>query len=229
MLNPAFGREERRNRKADRVPEEFPEALAERIVGRIAVRAIKRFGAFPEYEKDDLVSEGLMKARECWHRYDRSKAQPQTFIYRVAWCHIQTIHRNRTRLGQRETVWVKDNGGAGDAIDRRGEENPKEPTMREWMEHTYRDVCERMRDRMLSQVEGMDLKITNGQAITLVMLKLKKDLTRRTLPEYLSRHPELLDAIGMSGPPSEWEVRRLLEIIPKLRFDFSAKETAASE
>lgn len=206
--------------------EVFPEVLAEKIVGRIAVRAIRRFGAFPEFDKDDLISEGLMKARECWHRYDRSKAQPQTFIYRVAWCHIQTIHRNRTRLGQRETTWVKDNGGSGDAIDRRGEENPKEPSIREWMEHTYRDVCDRMRDRMLTPIEGSK-SINAAQAISLVMLKMNKNLSVRGLPFYLSQHPELLEVIGMSEAPSKSEVQRLIESVPKLRFDFSDSEKVA--
>lgn len=189
----------------------WDERLADSVVGKCAARAIRRFGAFPDFAKDDLIQEGVQKVRENWHRYNPKWAK-STFIYRVAWCHIQTLHRNRTRLGQRETKYVHDR-------------LPPEPeemehdSLPEWMAERYREVCERMRDRVMlpEQKTGRPKMTTPAQDIAIALLRTRMNQSFRGVELVLSQNPELCETIGLARVPSYRSLARISESVTKLK------------
>lgn len=86
----------------------FDEALATRIITALVAGnsrrpgLIKNFSSHPEYQIEDLVSEGMVGAMRNWEEYDPSKASPQTFIYQRAHSAIQdlgrTVKSNRNKI-----------------------------------------------------------------------------------------------------------------------------------
>lgn len=184
--------------------------LAEKIVGRVAGRAIFRFGAFPDLSREDLMQEGLMAVRKAWPRYDPAKAHRTTFMYIVAWRAIETIHRQRSRRLKLEHIYLQSRP--------EGYETQLEAVLTvDWLRDQYKALCDRvLADLKPPAATGRPRRLTPAQTIAIGLLHERTGWGSRRLRQMLGEEG-YRDAIGLSErAPARHTIRGALGVVQKL-------------
>lgn len=179
---------------------EWDEDFAARIVHRVAERKLRLFAAFPEFEADDLESEGLIAARLAWHRYDPAKSAASTFIYITAARRLIDLYRQAVRHHR------NDQCAANNAIVNPPHSAPRhEPNdLAEWLVMILKMIrrnmaAYRIPDRTFA---AGTLSIDRAQAAALLALRHRLECTDAQLVAHLANRPRLVQALGMTSAPT---------------------------
>lgn len=191
---------------------QWDEVGALMVVDRMVARKLPMFAAWPEFARDDLVSEGLMAARAGWPAYDPAKGSAATFVYMVSWRAVSDLWRTRSRRDAREKlVAVADWIEAGDAAGLPGDEGDRAgQTLAEWLAEIYR-AAKRL---------GAPARARRGrwlwhwaQVVATYFLMRKLSLSSRGCAALLAGDADLRAAMRMGRCPSHMFCQRAADVV----------------
>lgn len=189
----------------------WDESTAERVVGRLVQRKASLFKCLPTYDRDDLLSEGLMAARKAWPKYDPDKAAASTFIYLAASRRIIDLWRKATREAARDQGWAE----------RHHEtvypDEPKAETLVEWLEDAYHIIQRTVRTYSMGSATGVEA-IDRAQAAALLALQRHMRMDGVMLSAFLATQPHLLDVLGLERVPDAETIAKLARCFPAFSF-----------
>jgi hypothetical protein len=199
--------------------EAWDEDLARAVISQVVDRKAGMFSAFPEHSLEDLRSEGLIAARAAWPKYNRLKAKPQTYIYRVAACRLIDMARKLSRERNRVI-------SCADAM------QPIEPAESDadWLEDTYLKIRRNFTNYgvplVIQSPEGGRRPICDrAQATALIALKRRLDISCRETSRMLRTREDFRAAVGLKQVPSYRSFCRIEKSVTKLKFTFSPRKT----
>jgi hypothetical protein len=189
--------------KLDRFRGQSLEDLALHMAGHMAGKAIRRHGDFPHHEFDDLKHHaylGIMRAFADG-KYDPSKGQKTTFMYKVAWGDLEDL---REKMILRKSQRVDANTPTEDVDLGEAVIFDDERPLIDWLRDVFQRMERRYAQERFSEAPRMGRPSywRPEQRAALTLLQARLCLSVRGMANMLASHPELRDALKITRIPN---------------------------
>lgn len=183
----------------------WDELRAFKIVSGMVKKHRGLFAAFPEFDRDDLISEGLIAARAAWPAYDCWKSAASNFIFRVAHRHLISKYRsvNAERIRERKVSRLRPEAGKASFNDLMIAQYDPTRTLAEWLVIVYAG-CRKAFPRKKFHQGRRYYNLAQLAAIAALMQRTKMSI--RACEWTLSQREDLRMALNLKRPPKRHSI-----------------------
>jgi DNA-directed RNA polymerase specialized sigma24 family protein len=204
---------------------DFPEELARKTCVVVVKRVRFRFGAFPDLDDDDLISEGMLAALKAWPKYtpksatNLSAAAPSSYIYTVAFRTLVDLYRTRSRCGKHETRATEDSHSIGDPEEIAEPESDDD--LAQWVGMIYAKSVAHIVARGLVHAPrhaGLFKRTFSlAHLLTLVAIQKRMRLSCHAAAHLMATRPDVRHAMRLPRRPNAMLFSRASRSITRLR------------
>lgn len=181
---------------------EFNDNDVRGIVAEAVRRKMHLFCSFKDIGREDLLQEGMIRARQVHEKFDPKKAAYSTWIYRAVSCRLIDLCRVRSRQASRDALVPRGEAVAAPP----GADGPADPPeLAEWLHGVYAAA---MKVHGKVRVRTGRKWFNPAQAVALVMLMRRQKLSTRGAVVYLQTRPDLCTILRLRHVPSRMFFQR---------------------